>query len=122
MRHAAKPTTRKGPPRLAVRLLELTAPGADLDCMLGDLEEELTRRHEESSGRARWWVGPDAYPRGRRQFQILARIADGQTLADVNTELGLVAARTDAQFRSAQPEYEKWRMEARSFVDINVAC
>jgi predicted permease len=65
-------------------------------------------------------VGPDAYPRGRRQFQILARIADGQTLSNVNTELGLIAARTDAQFRAGQPEYEKWRMEARSFVDINV--
>ena len=65
-------------------------------------------------------VGPDAYPRGRRQFQILARIAEGHTVEDVNTELGLVAARTDAQFRAAQPEYEQWRMEARSFVDINV--
>lgn len=65
-------------------------------------------------------VGPDAYPRGRRQFQVVGRIAPGKTIEDVNAELQLIAARTDAQFRSAQPEYEKWRMEARTFVDINV--
>ncbi len=65
-------------------------------------------------------VGPDAYPRGRRQFQVLGRIAPGKAIEDVNAELQLIAARTDTQFRSAQPEYEKWRLEARSFVDINV--
>ena len=65
-------------------------------------------------------VGPDAYPRGRRQFQVLGRIAPGKAIEDVNAELQLIAARTDTQFRSSQPEYEKWRMEARSFVDINV--
>lgn len=65
-------------------------------------------------------VGPDAYPRGRRQFQVLARLAPGRSLADANTELQILAARTDSQFRPGQPEYEKWRMEARSFVDINV--
>ena len=65
-------------------------------------------------------VGPDAYPRGRRQFQVLARLAPGKSLSDANTELQVLAARTDSQFRPSQPEYEKWRMEARSFVDINV--
>jgi putative ABC transport system permease protein len=65
-------------------------------------------------------VGPDAYPRGRRQFQVLARVAPTKTLEDVNTELALIAGRTDTAFRSAQPEYERWRLEARSFVDINV--
>ena len=65
-------------------------------------------------------VGPEAYPRGRRQFQVLARLAPGKSLQDANTELQTIAARTDSQFRSSQPEYEKWRMEARSFVDINV--
>jgi putative ABC transport system permease protein len=65
-------------------------------------------------------VGPDAYPRARRQFQVLARLAPGKALEDANTELGVIAARTDSQFRSSQPEYEKWSMEARSFVDINV--
>lgn len=65
-------------------------------------------------------VGPEAFPRGRRQFQFLARLAPGKTLEDANNELAVIAARTDAQFRSAQPEYERWRMEARTFVDINV--
>ncbi|MEO8362047.1 MAG: ABC transporter permease, partial [Vicinamibacteria bacterium] len=65
-------------------------------------------------------VGPDAYPRGRRQFQILARLAPGVSLSDANTELSVIAARVDSQYRSSQPEYEKWRLEARSFVDINV--
>jgi putative ABC transport system permease protein len=65
-------------------------------------------------------VGPEAYPRGRRQFQVLARIAPSKTIEDVNSELAVIAGRTDTAFRSAQPEYEKWRMEARSFVEINV--
>ncbi len=65
-------------------------------------------------------VGPEAFPRGRRQFQILARLAPGKSLVDANAELAVIAARTDSQFRSAQPEYEKWRLEALSFVDINV--
>ena len=65
-------------------------------------------------------VGPEAYPRGRRQFQVLARVAEGKSLEDVNTELALIAARTDSSFRAGQPEYEKWRLEARTFVDINV--
>ncbi|MBK5257119.1 MAG: ABC transporter permease [Vicinamibacteria bacterium] len=65
-------------------------------------------------------VSPGVYPRGRRQFQLLARLTSGKTMEDANTELAVIAARTDTQFRSAQPEYEMWRMEARSFVDINV--
>ncbi len=65
-------------------------------------------------------VGPEAYPRGRRKFQVLARLAPGKSLTDANTELQTLAARTDSQFRPGQPEYEKWRLEARSFVDINV--
>ena len=44
-----------GPPRLATRILELTAPEADLACMLGDLEEEHARRKERGVGQARLW-------------------------------------------------------------------
>jgi len=65
-------------------------------------------------------VGPEVFPRGRRQFQILARLSPGKSLSDANSELAVVAARTDTQFRSSQPEYENWKLEARTFVDINV--
>ena len=65
-------------------------------------------------------VGPEAYPRGRRQFQILARLASGASLEDANTELAAIAARVDRDHRAELPEYADWRLEARSFRDINV--
>ena len=64
-------------------------------------------------------VGPEVFPRGRRQFQLLARLAPGRSMAEANNELAVIAARTDSAFRSSQPEYEQWRLEARSFVDVN---
>lgn len=66
-------------------------------------------------------AAPDLFPRGRRQFQVLARIAEGRSIADVNAELDLIARRTESAHRGAQPEYERWRLEARTFVEVNVA-
>ena len=43
------------PPRFALRLLEWTAPGSDLDCMRGDLEEEFERRRVHGHTQARLW-------------------------------------------------------------------
>jgi putative ABC transport system permease protein len=65
-------------------------------------------------------VGPEAFPRGGRQFQVLARLAPGATLDDANAELAALAARTDQAHRAELAEYEGWRLEARTFRDINV--
>ncbi len=65
-------------------------------------------------------VGPEVFPRGGRQFQILARLAPGATLQDANAELAALAARTDQAHRAELPEYAGWRLEARSFRDVNV--
>lgn len=66
-------------------------------------------------------ASPDAFPRGRRQFQVLARIASGATLERTNLELDSLARRLDTDYRAAHPEYERFRLEARSFIDVNVA-
>ncbi len=65
-------------------------------------------------------VGPEMYPRGRRQFQVLARLAPGASLQDANAELAALAARIDQEHRAALPEYAGWGLVARTFRDINV--
>lgn len=66
-------------------------------------------------------VPPSAYPRNRRQFQILARIAPGATLREVNTELEGIAGRVEAAYVAEFEEYQDWQMEARTWTDVNVA-
>ena len=57
------------------------------------------------------------WPRGARQFSILARIADGATLQQVNAELGALAARTTAAFGSEFKEYDGWRLTAAPWAE-----
>ncbi|HSR42380.1 MAG TPA: ADOP family duplicated permease, partial [Longimicrobiales bacterium] len=66
-------------------------------------------------------VSPEAYPRNRRQFQVLARVADGATLETVNTELEGIARRVEAAWAAEFEEYAGWRAEARTWTDVNVA-
>jgi putative ABC transport system permease protein len=65
-------------------------------------------------------VGPEVFPRQRRQFQVLARLADGATLASANTELETLARRTEAAYGGEHEEYAGWRMVATTWTDINV--
>ena len=65
-------------------------------------------------------VGPEAFPRGGRQFQILARLAPGATLAGRERRAGGARGRIDQAHRAELPEYAGWRLEARTFRDINV--
>ena len=57
-------------------------------------------------------VQPDAYPRNRRQMQLIARIRDGVTLQEVNTELEGIAGRTQQAFGAEFDEYEGWSLQA----------
>ena len=65
-------------------------------------------------------VSPDEYARNRRQMQVLARIAPGATLEDVNVELETLAGRIEAAHGGEFQEYAGWRLEARTWTDINV--
>lgn len=57
-------------------------------------------------------VDPAVFPRNRRQFAVLARLAPGATLAAANTELTALAARIDGQYRQEFKEYEGWQLVA----------
>jgi predicted permease len=66
-------------------------------------------------------VAPSAYPRDRRQFQILGRVRRDAGLAAVDAELEAIARRTEASWGGEFPEYRGWRIEARTWTEINVA-
>lgn len=57
-------------------------------------------------------VGPERFPRNRRQFQLIARIREGSTLRDVNTELDGLARRTEQAYGAEFEEYAGWSMQA----------
>ncbi|HVS14544.1 MAG TPA: ADOP family duplicated permease [Thermoanaerobaculia bacterium] len=63
---------------------------------------------------------PEVFPRNRRQFQLLARIADGYSLADVDTELETIAGRIAAEWGDEHEEYQGWGLRAMTWNAINV--
>jgi putative ABC transport system permease protein len=65
-------------------------------------------------------VGPEVFPRSRRQFQVLARIAPGRTRADVDDELRALVARLAAAHSAEVPEYAGLRFAAYTWTDANV--
>ena len=67
------------------------------------------------------WFQPDELPRGqRRQFNLIGRLADGQTLEDLNSELESVARRAELDYGSELPEYGGWKLRALTFTDAQV--
>ena len=65
-------------------------------------------------------IGPEVYPRNRRQFQVIARLAPDATIEQANRELDLIARRIEGEHGAAFPEYAGWRIEAQTWNDINV--
>jgi predicted permease len=65
-------------------------------------------------------ASPTAFPRNRRQMQVLARIAEGETLSSVNAELATIAGRVATEFGSEFEEYEGWELRAVTWNEINV--
>lgn len=65
-------------------------------------------------------ISPSEYARNRRQFQVLARIAEGQTLTSVNTELDAIAGRVATEFGGEFEEYAGWQMRAVTWNEINI--
>lgn len=64
-------------------------------------------------------VGPEVFPRNGRQFQVMARIRDGASLAAVNTELEGLARRTEQAHGARFDEYERWSMRALTWNDVS---
>jgi predicted permease len=62
---------------------------------------------------------PDMWPRNRRQFQTMARIAEGSSLREVNAELEGLARRTQQTYGAEFDEYQGWSMVARTWNDVN---
>ncbi len=67
-------------------------------------------------------IAPEVFARNRRQFQVLARLAPGATMASVQSELDVLARRVEATFGAEFREYAGWRLEAKTWNDINVAA
>jgi len=66
-------------------------------------------------------VAPERFPRQRRQFQVLARLAPGVSLEEANAELAAIARQVEQEYGGAMREYEGWRLVGRTWNDINVA-
>jgi putative ABC transport system permease protein len=64
------------------------------------------------------WVSPEVLPRNRRQFNVLARVSEGYSLQDVNSELAAVAGRLEQTYLGEYPEYEGWRISAEEFTAV----
>jgi predicted permease len=57
-----------------------------------------------------WGGDPLSVPRNVRQFNVLARLAPGATLAAVNAELDIIAKRVEQSEKARYAEYENWRL------------
>ncbi len=66
-------------------------------------------------------IAPDEFPRDRRQFQMVGRIAPGASLEGVNAELAEITRRVAREHAAEFPEYDGWQAVARTWTDINVA-
>lgn len=65
-------------------------------------------------------VSPAVYPRQRRQFQVMARLAPGVTMAQVESEMDAIARRTEAEYGESMEEYEGWRIVPATWTSANV--
>ncbi len=63
---------------------------------------------------------PDVLPRTRRQYNIIARLAPGETLAQANSQLEALARRTQQEYGAELEEYEDWKLVGSTWTDVNV--
>jgi putative ABC transport system permease protein len=59
-----------------------------------------------------WGGDPAAMRRNVRQFNVMARLAAGASLAQANAELDAIARRVEQSEKAAFKEYEDWRLTA----------
>lgn len=66
------------------------------------------------------WAAPLDLPRGRRQFNVLARRNDETSLSEVNAELEGIARRTEGEYGDELPEYAGWSLHALTWTESQV--
>ena len=62
---------------------------------------------------------PEAFPRNRRQFQVMGRVRDGASLTEVNAELAGIAARVEQSYGAELEEYEGWSLQAMTWGEVS---
>ncbi len=67
-------------------------------------------------------VPPERFERGRRQMQILARLAPGASLEDANLELETISRRIELEYLGEFEEYEGWKLVAQTWTGINTSA
>lgn len=65
-------------------------------------------------------VAPEQFPRHRRQFNLIARMAPGFELTQVNAELETIARRVELEHVAELEEYQGWRLVAAPWDEVNV--
>ena len=65
-------------------------------------------------------VGPQVFPRNRRQFQVIGRIAPDRSMSDVAAELEGLARRTELEYAGEFPEYAGFRLTPMTWTEANV--
>ncbi|NNF26544.1 MAG: FtsX-like permease family protein, partial [Gemmatimonadetes bacterium] len=65
-------------------------------------------------------VGPGVFPRDRRQFQVIGRIAQNATMDQVAAELEGLARRTELEHGGEFPEYQGFRLTPATWTEANV--
>lgn len=63
-------------------------------------------------------VSPSVFPRGRRQMQVLARLAPGATMESATADLERVARAIEAEYGPAHEEYAGWRLVPMTWGEI----
>jgi putative ABC transport system permease protein len=64
-----------------------------------------------------WGGDPQQVPRNVRQFNVLARLAPGSSLAQANAELESIARRVEQSEKARFVEYENWRLTATPWAE-----
>ncbi len=64
-----------------------------------------------------WGGDPMAVPRNVRQFNVLARLAPGASLAQANAELAATARRVELSEKAKFAEYENWQLTATPWAE-----
>jgi putative ABC transport system permease protein len=60
---------------------------------------------------------PGEWTRSARQFTVIARLAPGHSLAQLNAQLAVLAAQTARDHGTTMKEYQGWRLNAQPFAD-----
>ncbi|HEY7820665.1 MAG TPA: ABC transporter permease, partial [Vicinamibacteria bacterium] len=65
-----------------------------------------------------WYRSDEVFPRSRRFLTVLARLKDGATIEDAQSELDVLARRLERDAVAEAPEYEGFRLSVSPFLTV----